>query len=72
MKRSLKAAAAMFTAAALVFSLPLVSMAGEWKQDSNGWWYQNNDGTWTSNGWQCIDGKYYYFDANGVYHPPVG
>lgn len=65
MKKSFKAAAAVFTAAALVFTLPLVSMAGEWKKDGNGWWYQNNDGSWPSNGWQYIDGKYYYFNGSG-------
>lgn len=28
------------------FSLPLLSYAGEWKQDTTGWWWQNDDGTY--------------------------
>lgn len=39
--------------------------AGEWKQDNVGWWYQNDDGGFPTNAWQQIDGKQYYFDANG-------
>lgn len=38
-----------------------------WKQDDAGkrWWYENADGSYTRSGWQVIDGKWYYFDAEG-------
>lgn len=38
-----------------------------WKQDEAGkrWWYENADGSYTRSGWQVIDGKWYYFDAEG-------
>lgn len=45
--------------------LSMTSFAGEWKQDANGWWYQNDDGSYSTNTWQEIGGKQYYFDANG-------
>lgn len=39
--------------------------AGQWQQDSAGWWYQNDNGSYPVNQWQEIDGKQYYFGANG-------
>ena len=39
--------------------------AGEWKSDANGYWYLKGDGSYPASGWEAIDGKYYYFDANG-------
>lgn len=57
--------AAVFTSAAIALSLPVLSFAGQWKLDNNGWWYQNDDGSWTSNGWQLINGQYYYFNGSG-------
>jgi len=41
------------------------STGGQWIQDQNGWWYRNPDGSWTSNGWQQINGKFYYFNSSG-------
>ena len=42
------------------------AFASEWKQEADGrWWYQHDDGTYTTNNWELIDGKYYYFDAQG-------
>ena len=54
-------------ATAMAFSaiMAIASYAGEWKQDTSGYWYQNDDGSYTTNGWQEIDGKQYYFDGNG-------
>ena len=46
----------------------LVSMpafAGQWKSDFKGWWYQNDDGSYPNNGWEEIDGIYYYFQPDG-------
>ena len=56
---------------AMSLSLPLLSYAGEWKEDNIGKWYQNDDGTYPVNRWQWIDGnndgiaENYYFDENG-------
>lgn len=44
---------------------PADSTGGQWIQDANGWWYKNADGSWTSNGWQLINGKYYFFNSHG-------
>lgn len=52
-------------------SLPLLSYAGEWKQDAIGWWWQNDDGTYPISQWEWIDGnkdgiaECYYFNENG-------
>lgn len=46
-------------------SMSFTAFAGEWKQESSKWWYQNDDGGYTTNGWQEIDGKQYYFDSDG-------
>ena len=52
---------------------------GKWIKASDGrWWYKHNDGTYTKNGWEYIDGKWYYFDyygamaANGVHRDNHG
>ena len=38
----------------------------QWIQESNGrWWYRHVDGSYTRSNWEQIDGKWYYFDANG-------
>ena len=48
----------------MVFSS--LTFASEWKQEVDGrWWYQHDDGNYTTNNWELIDGKYYYFDAQG-------
>ncbi len=42
------------------------SFAAEWKQEADGrWWYAYDDGSYPQNGWAKIDGKDYYFDAEG-------
>lgn len=41
------------------------ALAGEWKQDQTGWWYQNDDGSYPISTWQDIEGKQYYFGADG-------
>ena len=56
--------AAALTAAFMV-SASTAAMAGEWKEDTNGWWYQEDDSTYPANAWKEIDGKWYYFDQNG-------
>ena len=54
-----------FTVGVASAVLSMTSFAGEWKQDASGWWYQNDDGSYSTNTWQEIGGKQYYFDANG-------
>ncbi|OON87158.1 hypothetical protein BXO88_04610 [Oribacterium sp. C9] len=44
---------------------PVNTTDGQWILDQYGWWYRNADGSWTSNGWQLINGKYYYFNSQG-------
>lgn len=39
--------------------------AAEWKQDEIGWWYQNDDGSYLCDGWNQIDGAWYYFTEAG-------
>ncbi len=39
--------------------------AAGWKQDSKGWWYSLGGKNYLKNGWKKIDGKWYYFKANG-------
>lgn len=41
------------------------SSEGYWVQDMYGWWYRNADGSYTVNGWQQINGKYYFFNEYG-------
>ena len=36
-----------------------------WNVDENGWWYLNDDESIFTSGWQTIDGKEYYFNAEG-------
>lgn len=36
-----------------------------WIQDGTGWWYRHKDGSFTSNAWEKIDDKWYWFDGAG-------
>ena len=38
---------------------------GSWMSDSRGSWYQHADGSYKKNGWEYIDGYFYYFDREG-------
>ena len=38
---------------------------GTWKVNSKGWWFGDDTGWYASNGWQKINGSWYYFDSNG-------
>lgn len=63
MKKQLLTAAMAIGLSALA-SIP--AFAYGWQNDGL-WWYGTNEDntTWYSNGWQLIDGVYYYFDSNG-------
>ena len=36
-----------------------------WIQSGNRWWYRHADGGYTRNGWELINGSWYYFDNAG-------
>ena len=36
-----------------------------WKQDATGWWVEDTNGWYPQSKWQKIDGKWYYFCADG-------
>lgn len=37
----------------------------KWIQGANGWWYRHGDGSYTTNAFENIDGKTYYFNQSG-------
>ena len=37
----------------------------QWKSDANGWWVEDETGWYAKNQWQKIDGKWYFFCADG-------
>ena len=40
--------------------------SGGWKKGKNGkWWYEHSDGSYTTNDWEYIGERWYYFDAEG-------
>lgn len=61
-KRLIKVIAGSLMVASL-FALNPIGANAKWKQDNKGWWY-TQDNSWAT-GWLKIDGKWYYFDANG-------
>ena len=38
---------------------------GQWKSDETGWWFEDSSGWYAKNEWIKIDGKWYYFIADG-------
>ena len=38
---------------------------GRWKSDAKGWWFEDTSGWYPKAEWQKIDGKWYYFCADG-------
>lgn len=38
---------------------------GSWKSNSKGWWFEDASGWYPYSQWQKIDGKWYYFCADG-------
>lgn len=51
---------------AITFTLvSAFSSLAEWKQDGIGWWWQEDDGWYSTSEWRLINGKEYYFGADG-------
>lgn len=49
--------------------LALQNVPGTWIQAADGrWWYQHTDGGYSTNAWELINGKWYYFDGQGWMH----
>ena len=44
---------------------------GEWKSDSTGWWFEDTSGWYPQSQWLWIDGKCYYFGADGYWDGSV-
>ena len=47
------------------FSYNLEAASGRWKSNQKGWWYETYAGRYIANQWLSIDGRYYYFTADG-------
>lgn len=65
MKKTIKKLVTLGMVSCLSVASCMTAFAGQWQSDAHGWWYVNDDGQYTSNAWQEIDGKQYYFDENG-------
>ena len=39
--------------------------SGSWIKSGSRWWYKHSDGSYTTNGWEKINGTWYYFDSEG-------
>ena len=41
------------------------NFSGSWVQSGSRWWYKHADGSYKTNGWEKINGVWYYFDNAG-------
>ncbi|SEA88092.1 Putative cell wall binding repeat-containing protein [Oribacterium sp. KHPX15] len=63
MKRYFKA---LVASALIVCMMSITAYSAAWTQTADGnWYFIRDDGTFALNNWELIDGKYYYFDAQG-------
>lgn len=44
----------------------MTAFAGQWETVGTDWKYKNDDGTYSTNAWQWIDGKSYYFGSDSI------
>ena len=44
---------------------PVDEVTWTWKHGKKGWWYESSEGEYLCNGWNLIDGRYYYFHKDG-------
>lgn len=44
----------------------MTAFAGQWETAGADWKYKNDDGTYSTNTWQWIDGKSYYFGSDSI------
>ena len=42
-----------------------VKYTAGWIQNGSRWWYRHQDDSYTTNGWEYINGQWYYFDQSG-------
>ena len=42
-----------------------VVAVNQWIRNGKRWWYRHADGSYTTNGWEVINGAWYYFDGAG-------
>ncbi len=49
----------------LTLSFAGTIFAGQWMKDDTGWWYRYSSGNYVQENWECIDGKWYYFNDVG-------
>ena len=64
--RKTKKAIVLMLAALMTAGSGMTTFAGPWEQTGSDWKYMQDNGTYATNGWQWIEGKSYYFDANGI------
>ena len=57
---------ALALSAALTVVNGMTAFAGQWETAGADWKYKNDDGTYSTNGWQWIDGKSYYFGSDSI------
>lgn len=65
MKKLIKRSVALLLTTMVLVGTAMTVMAANWQQDATGWWYQEDNGSYPTNTWKWINGKCYYFDANG-------
>ena len=61
MKKKVKAAA-ILTTAALLAGVPALAYGAGWEQDERGYWYELEDRSYPAGTWMEIDGSWYHFD----------
>ncbi len=42
-----------------------IELKNEWIKENGKYWYRHVDGSYTTNDWEQIDGKWYFFDSDG-------